>query len=74
MTAVDDGGTADFHAETHNGHGAVKHTHVHSWIGGQRSFTHAHPWPTHSDAPDASRPHRHLNGHHSHPHGHGGYR
>jgi hypothetical protein len=51
----------------------VEHEHVHRWEGGDRRFRHTHRMPTSTEHPDATRPHRHVNGRHSHPHHHGAY-
>ena len=62
----------------------VEHTHVHRWEGGDRSLIHAHPMPNADPLTNrmlwgtegeswVNRPHRHVNGRHSHPHGHAEY-
>ena len=54
-----------------------EHEHLHLFGDGLRAMAHAHPhplgdWPKDRD-PLATRAHRHVNGRHSHPHGHAGY-
>jgi hypothetical protein len=72
LVMAEGGGTAYLHVATSDG--GWRHTHTHSWMDGTRSFTHAHDYPQSANDPNATRPHRHVNGHHSHPHGHEAYR
>lgn len=52
----------------------ISHVHVHAWSDGERSYRHAHVMPDSSIHRFASRAHSHLNGRHSHPHGHREFR
>lgn len=52
---------------------AERHEHLHLFGDGLRALVHAHPDPGDAGEGSALRPHRHVNGRHSHPHGHGGY-
>ena len=52
---------------------AIEHEHVHRFMDGIHVLRHAHPMPADGQDREAIRPHRHVNGSHSHPHGHSGY-
>jgi hypothetical protein len=71
LPMAEGGGTGDLAIETT--WGAWQHEHTHSWEDGTRHLRHGHERPTSGEDPNAARPHRHINGYHSHPHGHDGY-
>lgn len=50
------------------------HEHLHLFGDGLRYFIHSHPYPKDSSESLFAREHRHLNGSHSHPHGHKDYK
>lgn len=47
-----------------------RHEHLHLFADGLRRFVHLHPYPAGELDRLAAHPHRHVNGRHSHPHGH----
>lgn len=51
----------------------VEHTHIHKYMDGERKYTHSHTLGEHLDSKDIAKRHLHVNGAHSHPHGHKGF-